>query len=243
MPRPGALFNTLWDGGTTRRRRVLTGASFLPALFGAHHVAAGGRGHTVRACHARWHRCVGADGRPAILLIGHTDPVGGAETNMVLSRRRAAALQGAGEVQPEGLGLRTADRHAQHLAPAIGVDADRDGHGDGDDPPGLADLHIGRVEPGIGPVALDGAGEEVADALVDLGAEAGDLAAADALHAHGADQVAHRAGARRLPSFRRSASLRGDRRGNSGHDSIGHRARHAARGSQAARRGRWAIPG
>src|SRR5690349_3298782 len=64
-----------------------------------------------------------------------------------------------------------------------------------DDAPSLADLHVGGVEPEAGPVALDGAGEEVAHAIVDLGAEARDLAAADALHAHGAHQVVH--GARR----------------------------------------------
>src|SRR5437016_13519537 len=34
----------------------------------------------------------------------------------------------AQEVSPEGLGLRGADRQAQHLAPAVAVDADRDDH-------------------------------------------------------------------------------------------------------------------
>ena len=110
-----------------------------------------------------------------------------------LHAAQAAARQGAEEVEPERLRLRAADRHAEDLAPAVGVHADRDGHRDGDDAPGLADLHVGGVEPEIGPVALDGAGEEVAHPLVDLGAEARDLAAADALHAHGADQVVHRA--------------------------------------------------
>lgn len=107
---------------------------------------------------------------------------------------RAAPLQGAQEVQPEGFRLRTADRHAEHLAPAIGVDVHRDGDGDGDDAPRLADFHRGRVEPEIGPVTLDRPGEEVAHALVDLRTQVRDLAAADPLHPYGADQVVHRAG-------------------------------------------------
>ena len=39
----------------------------------------------------------------------------------------------AQEVGPEGLGFRRADGQAQHLAPAVAVDADRDDHRDRDD--------------------------------------------------------------------------------------------------------------
>jgi site-specific DNA recombinase len=111
-----------------------------------------------------------------------------------LDAPQPAPCQGAQEVQPEGLRLGGADGHAEHLASAVAIDADRDGDGDRDDAPGLADLHVGGVEPQVGPVALDRAGEEVADPLVDLGAEAADLALGDALQAHGPDQVIDRAG-------------------------------------------------
>ena len=65
----------------------------------------------------------------------------------------------------------------------------RNGDCDGDDATGLPDLHIGGVEPKIGTVALDGAVQEVLHPLVDLGAETGDLALADAPHAHGVEVI------------------------------------------------------
>ena len=46
---------------------------------------------------------------------------------------QAAAGELAQECRPEGLGLRRADVHAEDLPPAVGVDADRDDHGDRDD--------------------------------------------------------------------------------------------------------------
>ncbi len=55
-----------------------------------------------------------------------------------LHARRAAPLQNAQEVEPEGLCLGAADGHVEDLAPPVGVDADRDGDRDRDDPPGLA---------------------------------------------------------------------------------------------------------
>jgi len=106
----------------------------------------------------------------------------------------AAALEPAQEVNPEGLGLRGADGHAQHLTPTVGVDRDGEGHRDRDDAPGLAHLHVGGVDPEIGPVALDRALEEGADALVDLLAQAADLALGDAGHAQRLDQLVDRAG-------------------------------------------------
>jgi hypothetical protein len=68
-----------------------------------------------------------------------------------------------------------ADR-AQHLAPAVAVHPDGHDHRDRDDPAGLADLHVGRVEPEIGPVAFDRPVEEALDPVVDLLAEPADLA-------------------------------------------------------------------
>ena len=77
-----------------------------------------------------------------------------------LDAAQAAPAQLAQELGPEGLGLRGADVHAQHLAPAVGVDADRDDHRHRDDAVVAAHLHVGGVEPEVGPVALDRAVEE-----------------------------------------------------------------------------------
>ena len=68
----------------------------------------------------------------------------------------------------------------------------------GDDPAGLADLHIGCVNPEIGPVTLDGAVEESLDPLVDLLAEPRYLALRDAAHPHRLDQIVDRAGGNAL---------------------------------------------
>src|SRR6266851_609200 len=67
-------------------------------------------------------------------------------------------------------------------------------HRDRDDAPLLANLHVGRVEPEIGPIAFQRAVEEDRDLVVDLAAQAADLAFGDACHAHGPDQFVDRAG-------------------------------------------------
>ena len=85
-----------------------------------------------------------------------------------LDAAQAAPGELAQEVGPEGLGLGGADLHAEHLAPAVGVDADGDDDGDRDDAAGLADLHVGGVDPQIRPVALDRPVEEGLHPLVDL---------------------------------------------------------------------------
>jgi hypothetical protein len=59
----------------------------------------------------------------------------------------------------------------QDLAPAIGVDAHRDDHRDRDDAAVLANLHIGGVDPEVGPVDLDRPFQEGGHPLVDLFAE------------------------------------------------------------------------
>jgi hypothetical protein len=74
---------------------------------------------------------------------------------------------------PHGEG---SDRQAEDLAPAVGVDGHGEYHGDRDDPAALPDLHMGRVDPEVGPIALDRAVEEGLDTLVDLGPELRDLA-------------------------------------------------------------------
>jgi hypothetical protein len=77
-------------------------------------------------------------------------------------------LELAQEVEPESLGLRGADTHAQDLAPAVTIDCHGDGHGDRDDAAVLADLEIGGVDPKVGPVAFQRALQEGRDPLVDL---------------------------------------------------------------------------
>ncbi len=72
-----------------------------------------------------------------------------------LHAREATADKITQKRGPERLRLGSADRHAQHFAAAIGVHAHRDRHGDRHDPATLADLEIGRVDPEVGPFALD----------------------------------------------------------------------------------------
>ena len=95
---------------------------------------------------------------------------------------------------PEGLRFGGTDIHAQNLTPTVAVDADGDDDRHRDDPAGLAHLHIGRVDPQIGPVALDRPVEEGLDPFVDLFAEPRDLALGDAAHPHRLDQIVDRAG-------------------------------------------------
>ena len=80
----------------------------------------------------------------------------------------AAAGELAQELGPDRLGLGSADLHAQNLAPAVGIDADRDDDRDGDDAATAADLQVGGVDPEVGPVTLDGPLEERLHPAVDL---------------------------------------------------------------------------
>ena len=82
------------------------------------------------------------------------------------------AFQGAcgfGVVLGEGV-----SDEVRHDASALVVD----GHdrGQRDDAPGLAHLHIGRIQPEIGSVALESSIEEALDLVVDLAAKPRDLA-------------------------------------------------------------------
>lgn len=82
----------------------------------------------------------------------------------------------AQEGSPKRLGFRRADVPAENLAPAIGVHADRHDHRHRDNPAVLANLHVGRTDPEIRPLALNGALEERTDPFVDLLAQPADLA-------------------------------------------------------------------
>src|SRR5579863_5689583 len=55
-------------------------------------------------------------------------------------------------------------------------------------------LDVGRVEPEVGPLAFQGPVEEGGDLVVDLAAQAADLALGNAGHAHRTDQLVDRAG-------------------------------------------------
>src|SRR3954470_8281358 len=79
--------------------------------------------------------------------------------------------------------------HAKDFSPAVTVDADRDNDGDGDDAASLPHLHISGVQPDIGPVAFQRTGQEGLNSLVDLAAQAADLALGDATHTHGLNQI------------------------------------------------------
>ena len=95
---------------------------------------------------------------------------------------------------PEGLGFGGTDLEPQDFAPAVAVDADGDDDGDRDDAAGLANLHVGGVDPQIGPIPLDRAVEEGFDPPVDLFAQPRYLALGDAAHPHRLDQFVDRAG-------------------------------------------------
>jgi site-specific DNA recombinase len=110
-----------------------------------------------------------------------------------LHTAEAAASKLAQEFGPEGFCLGGTNIHAEDLASAVAVDADRDDDGDRDDAAGLAHLYIGGVEPNVWPVAFQRAVQEGLHLVVDLAAQPGDLALGDAGHSHGLHQVIDRA--------------------------------------------------
>ena len=89
-----------------------------------------------------------------------------------LDAAQAAPGQTAQELGPERLGLAVADRHAQHFAAAIGVDANSDDHRDRDDVVIAAGFDVGGIQPQIRPFAFDRAVQEGLHPLVDLAAQA-----------------------------------------------------------------------
>jgi hypothetical protein len=85
-----------------------------------------------------------------------------------LHAAKTPASEAAQEVGPEHLGFRRPDRHAQHLAPAVTADADRNGNRHQKNAAGLTCLQIGGVDPDVRPVAFDGTVEESHHTDVDL---------------------------------------------------------------------------
>ncbi len=111
-----------------------------------------------------------------------------------LDAAQAAPGQTAQELGPERLGLAVADGHAEHFAPAIGVDGDSDDHRHRDYMMVTPGFDVGGIQPEIRPVALDRPAQEGLHPLVDLDTEPRDLRFADPFHAHRLDQLIHRAG-------------------------------------------------
>lgn len=155
---------------------------------------------TRRPCLPAWAQRVAHEVHPAALP-GRAQHLGYGRFQSLTSVRddeldaaQAAPRELAQEVGPEGLRFGRADRKAQHLAPAVAVDTDRDDHGDRDDAPVAACLHIGGVKPNVGPLALQRPVQERLDLVVDLAAQPAHLALRDAGHAHRLDQFIDRAG-------------------------------------------------
>ena len=72
-----------------------------------------------------------------------------------LDASEPAPGQEAQEVGSEGLGLARPDGAPEDPAAALRVGADGDDDGGRDDASGAAYLDVGRIEPEIGPAALD----------------------------------------------------------------------------------------
>ena len=106
----------------------------------------------------------------------------------------AASRQFVQEFRLHRLYLGRAYLHAQHLEPAVGVDADGDDQSDRENAATETSLQVGGVNSKIRPFSLDWTSEERFDLVIDLIAESGDLVLRDARHARGLDKVVHRAG-------------------------------------------------
>ena len=75
------------------------------------------------------------------------------------------------ELDPERIGLAVAGRHAEHLAPAVGVDADGDDHRDGDVLMIAANFDASGIESHIRPIAFDRAVDKRVHASIDFPAQ------------------------------------------------------------------------
>src|SRR6202008_401820 len=109
-----------------------------------------------------------------------------------LHTAQAATVQASEELGPERLGFTGSDLQPQDLPLAFGVHPHSHYHRDAHDAPGLARLHIGRVDPQVRPVAFDLAVEERAHAFVEFAAQAADLALGPPAHPERLDEIVHR---------------------------------------------------
>src|SRR5580658_6052035 len=96
-----------------------------------------------------------------------------------LHAAQATTGEFAKKFSPECLGFRRSDVHAKDLPPAVVVNTNRDGDGDGYDPARLSDLYISGIQPDIGPVAFQWPGQESLNLVIDLAAQTRHLALRD----------------------------------------------------------------
>jgi hypothetical protein len=106
-----------------------------------------------------------------------------------LHARQAAAHQTAQELDPEGGGFRLPQAQPEDLAAAVLIDAGGDYRGARHDAPSLAKLDVGRIEPAVGPLAVQRPLEERQHARVDVLTQSRNLRLGDARHAQRLDEV------------------------------------------------------
>jgi hypothetical protein len=98
---------------------------------------------------------------------------GGLEAGMGIADHQpdpaqTAGAQGSQELGPEGLRFGRAYAQTDDLAAPFGVRGHGDYGRDRHDPPALAHLQIGGVQPDIGPVAGQRSVQELADPFIDI---------------------------------------------------------------------------
>ena len=81
------------------------------------------------------------------VLLGKVSAVSAASFGTKAETTRRPRRESFEAIRPEGFGLRRADVHAKQLAPAVRVDADDNDNRHRDDPPVLAHLQVGGVDP------------------------------------------------------------------------------------------------
>src|SRR6202158_2563535 len=91
------------------------------------------------------------------LLIAAFSPSWASDTTS-LTPRRPRLCRLPQELCPEWFGLGVANGHAEHLAPAVGVDGNSDDHRHGYYMMITAGLDVGGIEPKIRPITRDRAG-------------------------------------------------------------------------------------
>src|SRR6516225_10523577 len=98
------------------------------------------------------------------------------------------------KARPERFGLRRRDAETDDLAAALGRNSHGDYCGGRDDAAAVANLQVSRVEPQIGPFAVERAVEKDVYSLIDVLAQFRNLALRDAGPAHGLHQLIDAAG-------------------------------------------------
>lgn len=83
-----------------------------------------------------------------------------------LTPRKPRRREAPQKIRPKSLRFARSNAHAENLANAIGVDANGNYYGNGNNTTGLANFHIRRVDPEIRPITFDRAIEERVDALM-----------------------------------------------------------------------------